>query len=88
MGAGVVVEGHHDHGLTTGENNAGIGTALGIALQPSHVAVLSFLDPFLISVGMRSPHGRGHLEVCEAEFAGLFGEKGFEFGGVDKGTLT
>ena len=83
MGAGMIVESHHDDGLAAREHDARVRPALGVALEPSHVSVFAFLNPFLIGVGMGSPNGRGHLEVCEAEFAGLFGEKSFEFGGVD-----
>lgn len=85
---GVVVEGHHDDGLTAGEDDARVGAALGVALQPSHVAVLAVLDPILVGIGVGGAKSGCDSEVCETEFAGLFGEKGFEFGWVDEGTLT
>lgn len=85
---GVIIEGHHHHRLAARQDDARVGAALGVALQPSHIAMLAVLDPILKSVGMAGPLGRRHPQIGKAEFQGFGGEFGLEFGGVDGGSLA
>lgn len=74
----VVVEGEDDDGFGAGEDEGGVGAALGGAGEPGHVAVLAFGDPLLKEGAVGGGLGGGDAAVVKAEGAGLGDEGGFE----------
>jgi hypothetical protein len=74
----VVVEGEDDDGLGAGEDEGGVGAALGIAGEPGHVAVFSFGEPLLEEGAVRGGLRGGDAAVVKAEGAGLGDEGGLE----------
>ena len=77
----VVVEGEDDDGFGAGEDEGGIGAALGVAGEPGHVAVLAFGEPLLEEGAVGGGLGGGDAAVVKAEGAGLGDEGGFELCG-------
>lgn len=81
----VVVEGEDDDALGAGEDEGGIGAALGVAGEPGHVAVFAFGEPLLEEGTMGGGLGGGDAAVVKAEGAGLGDEGGLELLGREMG---
>lgn len=81
----VVVEGEDDDALGAGEDEGGIGAALGVAGEPGHVAVFAFGEPLLKKGAMGGGLGGGDAAVVKAEGAGLGDEGGLELLGREMG---
>jgi len=75
---GEVVEGEGDNGFTAGENFPWVTAALDIALEPAHVAGVSFLDPLKVVIGVGGTGSGCNAAVVEAELAGDELDVGFD----------